>query len=185
MPSSLRLSELCQLLPIVTVTPYVQSYWESSMHARMNHVTEQKEPAPQQAHAQHPGTDGYDNLPPVPCKVSFAFPSNYPPPGTPPDRSSGRDDDLRDGAARRISTSIRAHRSLRRVGLGRDRSLGRRAQTSISLRQRRQVNRARCQTAEKQAGPQCICSVAGAITRPTPAVRVQRQRANGRLPWPG
>ena len=42
------------------------------MHARMEHVAEHGEPPPQ-AHAPHPGTDGYDNLPQFPAKFPLPF----------------------------------------------------------------------------------------------------------------
>ena len=63
-----------------------------------------------------------------------SLPTHHPPPGTAADRPLGRNDDLRNGAPRRVPTSLQPDTALRRVGLGRSGSVDRAAQASVSRR---------------------------------------------------
>lgn len=80
-----------------------------------------------------PGTEAYEALPqfrraaPFPFGAPFAARNSA-------DRPLGRNNDLRNGASRRISASPQPDAALRRVGLGRSGSLDRKAQASLSRR---------------------------------------------------
>lgn len=135
----LRRSELRQLLPIVTIATYAQRptgshqctlTWNTSLNTR-NRRRAHRIPARMAA-----------TTCPSFLRSFLAFPPNHPPPRTSPDRSSGRDNDLRDGTARRISTSVCADRALRRLGSGSRWEAWVAARKQASFRRCRQVNRA-------------------------------------------
>lgn len=63
---------------------------------------------------------------------SPSFSPHHPSPGPAANRSLGRDDDLRNGAPRRVPASIQPDAALRGVGLGRSGSVDRAAQASSS-----------------------------------------------------
>jgi len=74
----------------------------------------------------------------VPEAQPPSFSAHHPPPRIAADRSPGRHDDLRNGAPRRVSTSLQPDATLRGMGFGRGGSLDRGTQTNPSC-QRRQT----------------------------------------------
>ena len=65
---------------------------------------------------------------------SPSLPSHHPSPGTAADGPPGRNDDLRDGASRRVPPPLQSDASLRRVGLGRSGSVDRRTKAGSARR---------------------------------------------------
>jgi len=76
---------------------------------------------------------------------ALTFPPHHPPARTAPDRPPGRDNGLRDGAARRIPQALPAHAPLRRLGPGRGRGMDRRTQTSLARSEVQHTCRPGCQ----------------------------------------
>jgi len=80
-----------------------------------------------------PRRDGLWRSTPVPHEAALAVSQNHPPPRTAPDRTPGRNHDLRDGASRRISATLQAHRPLCRLGPRRGRELDRGKKRSFAI----------------------------------------------------
>ena len=113
-----------------------------------------------------------------PTPVSAAQPSplssHHPTSRTAPNRSPRRNDDLRNGTARRISPSLPPHLPLRRLGPGRSRSLDRRPQASLSISEDQHVERTGREAApappcSRMTSPSNGCSGYAASTRTSTA----------------